>query len=299
MPRDVQSIGARRLWGEPGLGFTLVELLVVIAIIALLMGVLVPALGRARRIARTIGCQANLRQWSTVFALYTQDGGGRLPTDFGGTSGVWFLRGMVPSAGDPNTNRIRLHGFGTGDILRCPEAAKSAERGSMRYGGSSFDSQAAGNMNGTCGTAFGAWEITSPGPPLRGSYGYNRWVFCGLTFPPRGIMGEWVGVHVYSRRDAAQIPVLLDSLLPTVHVTMGAPPPGTPEGGVEIGTCCMNRYNDSVGGLFLDWSVRKVGLKELWTLKWYDEFDRAGKWTKAGGVQPEDWPQWMRGFKDY
>ncbi|NLH43532.1 MAG: hypothetical protein GX448_16955, partial [Planctomycetes bacterium] len=57
--------------------------------------------------------------------------------------------------------------------------------------------------------------------------------------------------------------------------------------------------NDSVGGLFLDWSVRKVGLKELWTLKWYDEFDRAGKWTKAGGVQPEDWPQWMRGFKDY
>lgn len=62
--------------------------------------------------------------------------------------------------------------------------------------------------------------------------------------------------------------------------------------------------------LFRDWSVRKVGLKELWTLKWdgrkfhtnkwYDrKFDTSGPWTLAGGVQPEDWPEWMRGFKDY
>lgn len=54
-----------------------------------------------------------------------------------------------------------------------------------------------------------------------------------------------------------------------------------------------------MNGLFLDWSVRKVGLKELWTLKWYKEFDTANEWTRAGGVQPEDWPEWMRGFKDY
>ncbi len=52
--------------------------------------------------------------------------------------------------------------------------------------------------------------------------------------------------------------------------------------------------------LFRDWSVRKVGLKELWTLKWDDRrFDTNGPWTMAGGVQPEDWPAWMRGFKDY
>lgn len=112
-------------------------------------------------------------------------------------------------------------------------------------------------------------------------------------------MGKPLGVHVYSRRDTAEIPVLLDSKLPTVHVTMGAPPPWAEEGGTEIGTCRMNRHKGYVGGPFLDWSVRKVGLKELWTLKWYDEFDRAGKWTKAGGAQPEDWPKWMRGFKDY
>ena len=54
-----------------------------------------------------------------------------------------------------------------------------------------------------------------------------------------------------------------------------------------------------VNGLFLDWSVRKVGLKEPWTLKWYPEYDTAGPWTKAGGVKREDWPEWLRKFKDY
>jgi hypothetical protein len=49
----------------------------------------------------------------------------------------------------------------------------------------------------------------------------------------------------------------------------------------------------------MDWSVRKVGLKELWTLKWYRQFDIANPWTRAGGVKPEDWPEWMRNFKDY
>ena len=38
---------------------------------------------------------------------------------------------------------------------------------------------------------------------------------------------------------------------------------------------------------------------ELWTLKWHRNFDTTGPWTKAGGVQPADWPEWMRRFKDY
>jgi hypothetical protein len=62
---------------------------------------------------------------------------------------------------------------------------------------------------------------------------------------------------------------------------------------------CINRHNGHVNTPFLDWSVRKVGLKELWVLKWHDEFDTAGRWTKAGGVKPEDWPLWMRSFRDY
>jgi prepilin-type processing-associated H-X9-DG protein len=62
---------------------------------------------------------------------------------------------------------------------------------------------------------------------------------------------------------------------------------------------CINRHDGCVNALFLDWSVRKVGLKELWTLKWHREYDTRGPWTKAGGVRPEQWPPWMRKFKDY
>ena len=67
----------------------------------------------------------------------------------------------------------------------------------------------------------------------------------------------------------------------------------------EIRRFCMNRHDGSMSGLFLDSTVRKVGLKELWTLRWHREFDTTGFWTKAGGAKPEDWPQWMRHFKDY
>ncbi|GAI81550.1 unnamed protein product, partial [marine sediment metagenome] len=54
-----------------------------------------------------------------------------------------------------------------------------------------------------------------------------------------------------------------------------------------------------VGSVFLDWSARKVGLKELWTLKWHRKFNTAGPWTLASDVQPEDWPEWLRSFRDY
>jgi len=62
---------------------------------------------------------------------------------------------------------------------------------------------------------------------------------------------------------------------------------------------CIDRHNGSNNHLFMDWSVRKVALKELWTLKWHREFSTHGPWTRAGGVQPSDWPEWMRQFKEY
>jgi len=50
---------------------------------------------------------------------------------------------------------------------------------------------------------------------------------------------------------------------------------------------------------FTDGSARPVGLNELWTLTWHRGCSAGGPWTKAGGVRPEDWPAWMRRFKDY
>ncbi len=67
----------------------------------------------------------------------------------------------------------------------------------------------------------------------------------------------------------------------------------------EMHLVCINRHNGYINAVFLDLSVRKVGLKELWTLNWNRVFDTQGVWTKAGGVQPEDWPVWMKKLKEY
>ena len=67
-----------------GRAFTLIELLVVIAIIALLIGILLPAIGRARDTARGVICQTNIRQIATAALLYAGDYRGNFPTNVGG-----------------------------------------------------------------------------------------------------------------------------------------------------------------------------------------------------------------------
>ena len=70
--------GRGRTCGLGG-GFTLVELLVVLAVIAVLAGMLLPALGRAQAKARQAACLSNLRQVGLGFALYQEDHQGRFP----------------------------------------------------------------------------------------------------------------------------------------------------------------------------------------------------------------------------
>src|SRR4051812_34210056 len=69
--------------------FTPVELLVVIGIIAVLIGILLPALGRAREQANQAACMSNMRQVAMAFVMYANDNKGWLPaTSRGGSQGA-------------------------------------------------------------------------------------------------------------------------------------------------------------------------------------------------------------------
>ncbi len=63
----------------PACGFTLIELLVVVAIIALLIGILLPALGEARRVAQRVACMAHLKGAGQGLGNYTSENRGHLP----------------------------------------------------------------------------------------------------------------------------------------------------------------------------------------------------------------------------
>jgi prepilin-type N-terminal cleavage/methylation domain-containing protein/prepilin-type processing-associated H-X9-DG protein len=276
-------------------GFTLIELLVVIAIIAFLMAILLPTLQRVRRQAKALVCQANLNQWGTTLALYIEDNQGQLPDVRRDGGGVWLLRGAFLSGDEQNVPDDSFHHFSTKDIVCCPMAVKTQSYWYGHFTRSADFGSVSGIVEGTCGSTFEAWEITTPSPPFHGSYGFNNWLFSGFS--------DWRPLRyldIVSLRGKGNIPTLLDSSMP------GGWPreddiPAREEFyfGRIFGGFCINRHDGYVNGLFLDWSVRRIGLKELWTLKWHSEYDTRGPWTKAGGVKPEDWPQWMRRFKDY
>jgi len=278
-------------------GFTLIELLVVIAVIAVLMAVLLPALGAARKRAKALICRSHLKEWGTTLGLYLEENEGRFPR--AGSNGVdgtlSLLRGLnVGDKIDPNAPG-RYHGVRTEGIALCP----MANRGN---GPGTFTGRAGGEIyvEGKWGLTFAPWEITRPAPSFRMSYGLNNHVF-SFSFDgsgvPRPHQMQYTDVFSLRRRDG--IPLLLDAVQSFASLALEGQRPPNHEPSGSAGEICINRHDGTLNSLFLDCSVRAVGLKELWTLKWHLQWDTCGRWTKAGGVQPEDWPEWMRRFKDY
>lgn len=258
--------------------FTLIELLVVIAIIALLMAILMPALQRVRNQARAAVCQSNLHQWGMIWAMYTQDHGGSFPM------AVLSWREILKKYHKDEDQKITL----------CPMARRLYSEGTL--------------------PPFGAWEQTWGGEghldrsshPYASSYGINQWVY-SVPDIGAGRIKERIWGTAYIKK-AGDVPLFGDCAitgatpndtdLPPAHAADCHHVWGTSDGTNEIRRFCMNRHSGHMSFVFMDWSVRKVGLKELWTLKFHRMWNTANRFTTLGGVAAEDWPQWMRGFKD-
>jgi prepilin-type N-terminal cleavage/methylation domain-containing protein len=288
-------------------GFTLIELLVVIAIIALLMSILMPALNRVRKQARTTACLANLKQWGLIFSLYCQDNDGYF---FSGE--VNGARGSVVATIDGVT---RSWGTGSGGFWRLVLAPYTANMAKKMW----CCPQATKPLPATGATipqgtwAYTAWKTDT----TVGSYGLNGWI---LNLAASKQAGDRTNGWGRADADASgrsrhwgapparygnEVPVFIGQWWVDSWPLETDQPPQTENGppdvvGVnEMIRVCVDRHNGFVNSAFSDWTVRKVGLKELWTLKWHKTYRTAGPWTKAGGCDPSNWPDWMRGYKDY
>jgi len=99
----------------PRNAFTLVELLVVIAIIALLMGILLPALTAARRQGQATVCRSNLRQIGIALNFYAEAWNYYIPRGTGSSGATWFQQ-ILPYLGGKKNNVD----FKNVKIYRCP-----------------------------------------------------------------------------------------------------------------------------------------------------------------------------------
>jgi prepilin-type processing-associated H-X9-DG protein len=277
------------------INFTKKDILIVAACVVFLMANL-GAIGSAgRQKAMEAVCMSNLRQWGHLFQMYLADNDNTFMLGADAVKPCKWFYSLAPYYGaalqefDKKVERA--------DKIRfCPAAMGFTSEGAQQ--------------------PFAAWQILSGyygESYLRyywdGSYGSNSWIYDGVNQIAPGIVGNWKNPNV---KNTDRIPVLLDSAQFGGRPEAGPvcpydEPPLFKNDLINAGAkgrfmkqFCIDRHNGAVNALFMDWSVRPVGLKELWTLTWHRGYNTCNSMTMCGNDgQPADWPEWMQGFKDY
>jgi prepilin-type N-terminal cleavage/methylation domain-containing protein/prepilin-type processing-associated H-X9-DG protein len=247
-------------------GFSLVELLIVIAIIALLIGMLLPAIGRVRRIGRSAVCLSNLQQLGAAYKMYLNANANHsLPNTSTVTQLTWWeaLNSYCP---------------GIKRILLCPEATEpgNAIGGAFRAWG----------PNATFDVGAPTWKVRDT---FTGSYAINAWLLEPTADEKNDLSQWWKSQSMTpNARGSERIPVFGDCIMawgtPTDSDTppvdlinplpfrtgLENPPPAGPKGSMAY--FCLDRHFGAVNIVFLDGHAENVGLAELWKLKWNNIF---------------------------
>ncbi|MGE4285648.1 MAG: type II secretion system protein, partial [Phycisphaerae bacterium] len=257
--------------------FTLIELLVVISIIAMLMAILMPALGRARKQAKETVCKTRLKQWGVIFEIYSQQNNDSFPgaNDFGvsWSRGAWIF--ALRDEWETNT-----------DLLRCPEA----ERARIDAKDATSDADTHGSVNRAYW--MGDWNNNQTGDldTEYASYGLNLWV-CDdreITQDSRPLRYNWRKTSRVSHAD--KVPLMLDSIWRGGGPWYGlgtAIMPAQDENGqwygpiYEMTHFTVARHPKQTNMVNCDSSVANSTIKDLYKKKWHREFDYInGKYAK-------------------